>query len=230
MRFCSVCRNLRTSKPLGCCCFSVVPHVASTCFACCPRLQQTHMQASMTEPLCPPSQPCLAATAFPTQPAPSRSCHCPWGGWGCIQCSAYWASCLPVLHLHYPDAAQDLVARLSAPAPLAPCLRAACRASEELQAAGWSLMGQQSTPPALHGPSSALRGYALLAHCQAAVHSQSGPFASRSFTTVPTCPSLAHSHKGVSASSWRPPCCLRAIRGSSGARLSFGKVRRAGLP
>ena len=128
------------------------------------------------------------------------------------------ADCLPVLHLHYPDTAQDLVARLSAPAPLAPCLRAACRASEELQAAGWNppdwpqlLRGQQSTPPAFHGPSSALRGWqceaahTVLAHCQAVLlggldpagqamlHSQSGSFASRSFTTVPTCPALAYS-------------------------------------
>ena len=47
--------------------------------------------------------------------------------------SAYWASwaeSLPVSHLHYPDAAQDLVARLQL------------------------LVGQRSTPPALRGPSS----------------------------------------------------------------------------
>ena len=93
----------------------------------------------------------------------------------------------------------DFVARWSAPAPLAPCLRAASSGG--------------------------------VASCEV----EPARLARRRFTTVPTCPALAYSSgffrvppapppqvllpvSSLSGPSWRPPCCLRAIRVLRGQR------------
>ena len=123
-----------------------------------------------------------------------------------------------------------------------PCFRgvASCRVEPGLATAAG---GPAVCDPALHGPSGALRGWqcqaahAGLAHCQAVLlgslgpagqamlHSQSGPrvlLLRRLRLPLPLSERFCRCRG--------PSFCLRAIRGSSGVRLSFEEVRRAGLP
>ena len=132
---------------------------------------------------------------------------------------ASWADTLPVLHRQLPRFAADVVARLGAGEPVGPTLRGVLQSQAALAAAGFDLptwdaviLGAQAPPqsnePGDHLPEPSARGWqapaaaAVAAHLQtellaqldvpsqALLFSQTGPFSSRPFTTVPTCPEL----------------------------------------
>ena len=121
-----------------------------------------------------------------------------------------WADTLPVLQAHLPELTHQILEQLNTHSQAPPALQAAADAARTIAATGWepptwaaiaSSQTQAPAPPPAEGPFA--RGWqhkaSTTAHArlkaelfnaippasQALVTSQSGPFASRAFTTIP---------------------------------------------
>ena len=131
---------------------------------------------------------------------------------------ASWADTQPVLHRQLPTLAGEILARLRAREPAGPALSGVLQAQDALTTAGfrppsWEDLLDNPAPPSSldlsgHLPEPSARGWqapaataiaeqlqaALLpqldAASQALLFSQTGPFSSRSFCSVPSCPEL----------------------------------------
>ena len=124
---------------------------------------------------------------------------------------ASWADTLPVLHRQLPTLAGEILARLRAREPAGPALSGVLQAQDALTTAGfrppsWEDLLDNPAPPSFLDLSG--RGWqapaataiaeqlqaALLpqldAASQALLFSQTGPFSSRPFCSVPSCPEL----------------------------------------
>ena len=123
---------------------------------------------------------------------------------------ASWADTLPILYRQAPQQATTLLQQLEAETPATPSIQALTQAMDQLQRHGfeppsWADLVQGSAPPTQPDPEQRLLGRrwqrpaALASHqafraeltasldsaSQAMLQSQSGPYASRTFTTIP---------------------------------------------
>ena len=130
---------------------------------------------------------------------------------------ASWADTMPILHRQAPQQATAVLQQLQAEAPATPSIQALTQALEQLQHHGfaspsWADLAQGSTPPTQPDPEPRppepgwQRPAALAAHqafrtelmasldppSQAMLQSQSGPYASRAFTTIPFGPDTSY--------------------------------------
>ena len=126
--------------------------------------------------------------------------------------SSSWADTLPVLHAHLPELTHQILEQLNTYSQASPALQAATDAARTLAATRWepptwaaiaSSQTQAPAPPPAPAEGPFARGWqhkaSTTAHArlkaelftaippasQALVTSQSGPFASRAFTTIP---------------------------------------------